>query len=62
MLPSKIRLLFARMISMQPPIPPDARERIQPVLDDLEERLRPLLDHVPQAPDSAIQFRVPEEP
>jgi hypothetical protein len=50
------------MIIMQPPIPPEALERIQPVLNALEKQLRPLLDHLPEAPGSAIQFRVPEEP
>jgi hypothetical protein len=47
---------------MEPPIPADALERIAPVLRALQEKLKPLLDRVPEAPDSAVQFRVPEEP
>ena len=46
---------------MEPPIPPDALERIEPVLRALNEQLQPLLERLPEAPDSAIQFRVPEE-
>jgi hypothetical protein len=47
---------------MEPPIPADAVERIAPVLRELQQQLQPLLDRLSDTSDSALQFRIPEEP
>ena len=47
---------------MEPPIPSEAAESARAVLAALETQLRPLFEQLPEAPESAIHFRVPEQP
>jgi hypothetical protein len=47
---------------MEPPVPPEALERAEPIVRALQEQLRPLLERLPEPPESAIQFQMPEEP
>jgi hypothetical protein len=47
---------------MEPPVPPEALERVEPIVRAMQEQLRPLFERLPEAPESAIQFRIPEEP
>jgi hypothetical protein len=46
---------------MQPPIPPDALERISPIINALQEQLKPLFEQLPDGSDYATQFHVPED-
>jgi hypothetical protein len=47
---------------MEPPVPPEALEKARAVVRALSEQLQPLFERLPEAPESAIQFHVPEEP
>lgn len=47
---------------MEQPIPADALERAQAAVRAFREQVSPILENLPEAPGSAIQFRLPEEP